>query len=175
MSQAHRPAGNEHVAYYGRYIDLVGDGPIVETLRRQIEDTAALLAAVPADREEHRYQEGKWSVKEVVGHLCDAERVFAYRALRFAREDTTPLPGFDESTYVPAGRFGRRSLKSLAAEYRSVREATVRLFDGMDAAAFDRQGTASGNPVSVRALAWIIAGHERHHAAILMERYGLSA
>jgi hypothetical protein len=84
-------------------------------------------------------------------------------------------PAFDESTYVPAGRFGRRSLRSLAAEYRSVREATVRLFDGMDAAAFDRQGTASGNPVSVRALAWIIAGHERHHAAILMERYGLSA
>jgi hypothetical protein len=169
-----RPAGNEFVPYFSRYIDLVPDGPIVETLRSQIADTVALLAAVPGDREEHRYQADKWSVKEVAGHLSDSERVFACRALRFAREDATPLPGFDSDSYVPAGRFGARRLKDLVEEYRAVRVATVRLFEALDEAAFGQTGTASGNPDSVRALAWIIAGHERHHDALLKERYGLS-
>jgi hypothetical protein len=173
MSKSARPAAGEHTPYFGRYVTLVPDGPIVETLGRQIEETTALLRSVPRDREDHRYAEGKWSVKEVVGHLADAERVFSYRALRFARGDETPLAGFDENTYVPAGRFGARSLRSVGDEYHAVRDATVRLLDPLDDAAFSRRGTASDNPITVRALAWIIAGHERHHVAILRERYGL--
>jgi uncharacterized damage-inducible protein DinB len=168
-----RPAATEHIPYFGKYISLVPDGPIAETLRAQAAETAALLAAVPAEREEHRYAEGKWSVKEVVGHLADAERVFAYRALRFSRGDETPLAGFDENTYVPAGAFGARTLRSVAEEYRAVREATIRLLEGLEDRAMSRQGVAAGNPVTVRALFWIAAGHERHHVAILRERYGL--
>ena len=173
MSLATRPDATEHVPYFGRYTALVPDGSIAETLRKQRDETAALLARVPANLEGHRYADGKWSVKEVVGHLADAERVFAYRALRIARGDETPLPGFDENQYVPAGRFDARTLASLAAEYRAVREATLHLVEGLDEAAFSRRGTASGNPISTRALLWIIAGHERHHVALLRERYGL--
>jgi len=168
-----RPATGEHLPYFSRYIDLVPDGPIVETLRSQISETMAMLAKAPETAEEYRYQEGKWSVKEVVGHLCDSERIFACRALRFGRGDATPLPGFDSGSYVPVGGFGARRLKQIAEELRAVREATIRLFEGMDSAALLRTGEASGNVISVRALAWIIAGHERHHAAILKERYGL--
>jgi uncharacterized damage-inducible protein DinB len=173
MSKIARPDSTEHVAYFGRYTTLVPDGSIVETLRKQMEETAALLARVPAGREEHRYAEGKWSVKEVVGHLADAERIFAYRALRIARGDATPLMSFDENEYVPAGRFGKRTLRSLAEEFRAVREATLRLFEGLDDEAMSSRGTASDHPVSVRAIAWIIAGHERHHVALLKERYGI--
>lgn len=173
MSMSARPDTTEHVPYYGRYTALVPDGSIIDTLRKQMTETAALLARVPAAREEHRYTEGKWSVKEVVGHLADAERVFAYRALRFARGDETPLPSFDEGRYVPEGRFGKRTLRSLAEEFRAVREATIRLFEGLDAEAMSRRGVAAESPVSVRALAWIIAGHERHHVALLEERYGI--
>ena len=172
-SKSVRPAASEHAPYYGKYTSLVPDGPIVETLRTQMAETAALLAGVPAGREEHRYAAGKWSVKEVVGHLADTERVFAYRLLRFARSDETPLAGFDENTYVPAGAFGARTLRSLAEEFRAVREATLRLLEGLDERAMSRGGVASENAVTVRALAWIVAGHERHHVAILRERYGV--
>ncbi len=168
-----RPGPGEHVPYYGKYVALVPDGDVVETLRRQAVETAALLRAVPREREEFRYADGKWSVKEVVGHVCDGERVFSHRALRFGRGDETPLPGFDENVYVPAGRFGDRTLASLVEEFLAVREATVRLFDGLPDEAFARAGRANDQPVSVRALAWITAGHERHHVAILRERYGL--
>jgi len=168
-----RPTASEHAPYYGKYTALVPDGSIVETLRTQMEETAALLAGVPTEREEHRYAEGKWSVKEVVGHLADAERVFAYRLLRFSRGDETPLASFDEGTYVPAGAFGARTLRSLAAEFRAVREATLHLLDCLDDRAMSRRGVAADNAVTVRALAWIIAGHERHHVAIFRERYGL--
>ena len=174
MSLATRPDSTEHVPYFGRYTALVPDGSIAETLRKQRDETSALLARVPADLEAHRYAEGKWSVKEVVGHMADAERVFAYRALRIARADETPLPGFDENQYVPAGRFDARTLASLAAEFRAVREATIHLAESLDDAAFSRRGTASGNPISARALLWIVAGHERHHVALLRERYGLT-
>jgi len=173
MSLATRPDATEHVPYFGRYTTLVPDGSIAETLRKQRDETAALLARVPANLEDYRYAEGKWSVKEVVGHITDAERVFAYRALRIGRGDETPLAGFDENQYVSAGRFGARTLASLAAEFRAVREATLHLLDGLDEAALSRRGTASGNPVSARALFWIAAGHERHHVALLRESYGL--
>jgi uncharacterized damage-inducible protein DinB len=171
MGIAVRPAPDEYAPYYGRYIALIPDGPIVETLRSQIAETTAVLGALPEAKGEHRYEPGKWSVKEVLGHVIDAERVFSYRALRFARRDETPLPGFDEKLYVPAAAFGRRTIRSLLDEFRAVREATVHLFQNLDEEALSRSGIASENRMSVRALAWTIAGHERHHLGVLRDRY----
>ena len=171
METAVRPAPSEYAPYYGRYIALVPDGPIVETLRDQIVETTTLLASFPEAKGDHRYQPGKWSVKEVIGHMIDSERVFSYRALRFARRDETPLPGFEQDDYVPAGAFGRRTLRDLIEEFRAVREATVHLYRHLDEEALSRSGIANENRMSVRALAWSIAGHERHHVGVLRERY----
>jgi uncharacterized damage-inducible protein DinB len=152
-------------------VKLVPDGPIVETLRSQIAETTGLLRALPEAKGDHRYEPGKWSVKEVVGHLIDGERVFSYRALRFARQDETPLPGFEQDLFVSAASFDRRTLGSLLEEFGAVREATVHLFRHLDEEALSRSGIASENRMSVRALAWVIAGHERHHRGVLQERY----
>jgi uncharacterized damage-inducible protein DinB len=166
-----RPDGTEYAPYYGTYIGKVPEGDLLETLENQRRDTQRLLAGLSEQQALHRYAPGKWSIKEVVGHLADSERVFAYRALRFARADETPLASFDEQAWTPAGKFDARALKDLAAELDVVRHATLALFRGLDAEALPRRGIASGKPVSVRALAWIIAGHERHHVALVRERY----
>ena len=166
-----RPVAAEYAPYYGRYIDKVPDGDLLRTLEDQGRETQAVLAGLSEAKALYRYAPGKWSVKEVVGHVTDTERVYSYRALRFARGDATALPGFDENAWVPAGSFDARSLADLAAELDAVRRATLALFRGLDAAALARRGTASDNAVSVRAIAWIIAGHERHHVALLHERY----
>ena len=166
-----RPAATEYAPYYGRYIDKVPEGDLFRILEEQARETQGLLSGLAEAKALHRYAPGKWSIKEVVGHVTDAERVFSYRALRFARADATVLPGFDENAWVPAGNFDARSLKHLAAELGAVRSATIALFRGFDSAALARGGTASDNVVSVRAIGWIIAGHERHHVALLHERY----
>ena len=166
-----RPAAAEYDPYYGRYIEKVPEGDLLRTLETQARETQALLAGLSDARALHRYAAGKWSIKQVVGHVADTERVYAYRALRFARADATALPGFDENAWVPAGTFDARSLADLAAELGAVRGATLALFRGLDAAALARRGTANDAAVSVRAIAWIIAGHERHHVALLHERY----
>jgi len=168
-----RPAPDEFFEYYSKYIDLVPGDDARPALRDQIEDTVRLLAPLDESKALHRYAPGKWSVKEVVGHLSDSERVFAYRALRMGRGDATPLPGFDEKTYVPAGRFDSRPLADIVQEFESVRAASLALFRGLDDQALLRRGTANGNTVSVRALAWILAGHELHHRGLLVERYGV--
>jgi uncharacterized damage-inducible protein DinB len=168
-----RPGPDEFFEYYGKYIDLVPGDDARPVLRDQIEDTVRLLAPLDESKALHRYAPGKWSVKEVVGHLSDSERVFAYRALRMGRGDATPLPGFDEKTYVPAGRFDSRPLADIVHEFESVRAASLALFRGLDDEALLRRGTANGNTVSVRALAWILAGHELHHRGLLVERYGV--
>lgn len=157
--------------FYSRYVARVPDGDIAGTLATQIDETVALLAGLSEDQAHHRYAPGKWSIKEVLGHVADAERVFAYRMLRFARGDATPLAGFDENAYVPAGRFDDRPLPDLLAELQSVRTATVALLRGLPADALDRRGTANGVAITVRALAWVTAGHELHHRHILAERY----
>ncbi len=162
---------SEYAPYYERYIGLVPPRPILEVLKTQIGGTLDLLRALPEAKGDHRYARGKWSVKEVVGHLADSERVFGYRALRIARNDPTPLPGFEQDDYVRDGGFGARTLLDLAGEFETVRRATVSLFESLNEEALDRRGTASGNPVSARALAYIIAGHERHHRNVLEERY----
>lgn len=166
------PAAGEYAPYYGKYVALVGPDPLA-ALESQARSTAALLAATPEEKGTHRYAEGKWSVKEVIGHLADSERVFAYRALRIGRADTTDLPGFDENAYVPAGGFDRRTLADLAAEFAAVRAATLSLVRSFDEGAIARRGSANGAPVTVRALVAIIAGHEAHHVGLLRERYGL--
>lgn len=165
------PAASEFNPYYGKYIALVPPGDIFSQLERQAHETAKLLAGISAAKAEHRYAPGKWSIKEVVGHLADAERIFTYRALRFARGDANPLHSFDENAYVPAGEFGERPLPEIAEELRAVRNATLALFRGLPEQSMSRTGVASDALVSVRALAWITAGHELHHVKLLRERY----
>lgn len=166
-----RPGAGEYAPHYGTYVDAAVGTDAIAILRAQRLTTATLLGAVPESRAGFRYAEGKWSLREVVGHVSDAERIFSYRLLRFARADETPLPGFDENVYVPSARFEDRSLASVTAELLAVRDATLALLAGLPTEALTRQGVASGKPVSVRALAWICAGHEAHHMRVLRERY----
>lgn len=166
-----RPGTDEYAPYYGTYIGKVPDGDLRAMLASQLAETLALIRSIPESRGGHRYAPDKWSIKGVLGHLADSERIFSYRALRIGRGDTTPLPGFEQDDYVPMGNFDARSLRDLADELAAVRQATLHLFAHLDQAAFERRGTASGKPVSVRALAYIIAGHELHHVGILKTRY----
>ena len=170
---AARPGADEHIEYYAKYIARVPGEDLGEALRSQSAATLRLLEGVTDAQALHRYAAGKWSVKEVLGHLTDAERVFAYRALRFGRGDTTPLAGFDENQYVPAAQSDLRTMHSLRTELSAVRTSTLSLLDSFDAEALVCRGEANGNSISVRALLWIIAGHELHHVALLRERYGL--
>jgi len=166
-----RPEPSEHAPYYGRYISLVADGDIVATLERQQVETQALLRALPANKASHRYAPEKWSVAQVVRHMADTERVFAYRALAFARGDATELPGFDENAYAEAAPFDGLPLAQVLDDVAAVRRATLTLLAGFDAQAWQRGGSANATPISLRALAWVMAGHELHHRAILRERY----
>ena len=166
-----RPSLSEYNAYYQPYVSESPGDDVLAALAAQRDSTAALLAGIPEARAGFRYAPGKWSVKEVIGHLADSERVFSYRALRVARADTTPLPSFDENAWMPEAGFDLRTLPDIAAEFRAVRDSTLALFHGLHADAWPRVGTASGHPISARALAWIISGHEAHHLRVLAERY----
>lgn len=166
-----RPAAGEHSPYFGRYVEQVPDGDLLALLDTQVRETASLLRSLPEQRGLHRYSEGKWSINDVVQHISDAERVFSYRALRFARGDTTPLASFEQDGWVPVANADGRKLSDLVSELEQVRGSTLALLRSLDDAAIGRRGTASGFEVTVRALAWIIAGHERHHLTILRERY----
>ncbi len=168
-----RPQTGEFDPYYANYIRRVPDGDVASLLEGQIRETTAALRSLPAARATYRYADGKWSIAEVVGHMIDVERIFNYRALRIARADETPIEGFDENAYVPAAESDGRALADLIAEFEAVRRATVALVRGLPSAAWTRVGTANGKPISVRALVYITAGHERHHLATLRERYGV--
>lgn len=168
-----RPDPSEYADHYARYVSRVPAGDVLDHLARQIQETRAALRDLPPERAALRYASGKWSVAEVVGHIADVERVFAYRALRIGRGDETPLPGFDENVYTPAGGFDRRPIANLVDELGAVRAATIALYRGLPTGAAVRAGTASGHRVTVRALAFLIAGHELHHRAMLRERYGV--
>ncbi len=169
-----RPTESEYAPFYAGYIAHVTDDDIVATLAAQRQELAALPQAVPAGRETHRYAEGKWSVREVVGHLGDAERVFGYRLLCFSRGEQQSLPGFDENTYVASAGFDRRPLGDLVAELLALRDANLATLRALDPDAAMRRGVANGQPISVRALAYVIAGHCRHHLGILRDRYGVA-
>ena len=173
MIRIAKPAADEFIPYYSKYITLVGEDALA-ALRAGAAIAPRLLSGVSEPQAEFRYAPDKWSVKEVLGHIMDCERVFAYRALSFARGDATPLPGFEEKEWVPAARFDRRGVQDLLAEYEAVRASTVAMFSSFDEEDLLRRGEANENPVSVRALAHIIAGHELHHLGLLRERYGLS-
>jgi hypothetical protein len=166
-----RPLPTEYPPYYSGYIARVPAGDILQRLRSQLHDALALLTAMPDAKAAYRYAPGKWSVKEVVGHVIDTERIFAYRALAIARGETGPLPGFDENAYVAGAGFDGRSLRSLAEEWSHLRAANVTLFESVAPQAWDHRGTANNRAITARAIPYIIAGHERHHVAVLRERY----
>lgn len=166
-----RPKPNECAPFYQKYIDELGNGDIFAFLRSQLQEMRHLLQSIDDEKALHRYADGKWSIKEVVGHLIDAERVFSYRALCFARNDPGPLPGMEENDYVRFGLFDARPLIELTEEHHFLRSATIFMFKSFNQEVQMRRGIASSSEFTVRSLAWIIAGHERHHLNILKERY----
>ena len=166
-----RPASTEHAPYYERYTSLVPEGDIVSILTRQMEETLQLLRGIDETRAGYRYAPDKWSIKQLLGHLIDGERIFGYRALRFARNDQTPLSGFEQDDFVRGGNFDDRNFADLVAEFESVRQSTIHLFQPLSDEAWLRRGTANDDEVSVRALAFIMAGHVMHHVQILKSRY----
>jgi len=166
-----RPQKGDYALYYEKYIALVPSGDFLEILKGQQRELTRLLTPLTDQQAEFRYAPGKWSIKEVLGHINDAERIFAYRLLRIARGDQTPLPGFEQDNYIEPGNFSARKLADLLHEFSTVREASVSLVHSLDDAAWLRRGVASQKEVTVTALAFVIAGHERHHRIILEERY----
>jgi hypothetical protein len=175
MAAVRQPEATEYAPYYERYVALVRGGEILKTLSEQSETVRRALLAMPEDRAGFRYGTGKWTVREVLGHCIDAERVFSYRALAFARGETAPLPAFAENEYALQSGHDSVSIAELLEEFTSVRAATLHLLRHLPEPAWRRTGIASGKPVSVRALAFIMAGHVKHHLAILHERYGVAA
>jgi hypothetical protein len=171
LAEPPAPDAGEFLPYYAAYVALVPGGDVLATLESQLAETVAVLDAIGEDRAGHRYAPGKWSVRELVGHVIDTERVFAYRAMCAARGETAGLPGFDENLWVAGADFEGRTLNSLLGELTAVRRATLALFRNLGEEALGRRAVANGGPVTARALAWIIAGHERHHAALLRDRY----
>lgn len=166
-----RPDASEHAPYYARYISLVETSDIVRTLDEQLNETNKLLSGLSEEQGNYRYAPDKWTVKEVMGHLIDSERIFSYRALRIARNDKTPIEGFEQDDYVRNGGFGRRKLADLANEFAAVRRSTVLLFESLQPEEWLRRGVANQNEISVRALAFIVAGHELHHRSVLQQKY----
>jgi DinB superfamily len=170
-----RPGPDEHATFYSDYVGLVVGSDVFAALRSGMAEMLGILSGMTDDQAMTHHPPYTWSIKEVVGHLIDCERIMSYRALRIARGDTTPLPGFDESPYVQASGSDARALADLIEEYELVRRSTLSLLESFPEAAWDRRGTANDHPVSVRALAFIVAGHERHHAVILRKRLGLAS
>jgi hypothetical protein len=166
-----RPKPGEYAPYYDRYIALVAGGDILTTLDAQRRQMLLLLSGRDESDGDFRYAPEKWNAKEVLGHVCDTERIFAYRALRIARADQTPMEGFEQDDYVRNGPFARASLEEIVEDYIAVRRATLTLLRNLDEAAWALRGVANKNEVSVRGLAYIIAGHELHHRRILEEKY----
>ena len=166
-----KPDVSEYAPYYERYVSLVPEGDVVEALSRQMDETLALLRSIPEERAGHAYEPGKWSIRQVVGHVIDGERIFAYRALAIARGERANLPSMEQDEYMEHSRFDERTLASLCEEFEHVRRANVLMMRGFNAEDWARRGVASDNEVSVLALAHIIAGHELHHVGVLRARY----
>lgn len=165
-----RPQPDEYSAFASRYVNLVGNEPILEILENQRDFTVDLFKTIDADKALHSYADGKWTIKQVLGHVIDTERIHGYRSLAFSHE-AIELPGFDQDVYMANATFNLRTLEDLIGEYKTVRESTLYLFRSMSQEQLTRKGIASGSPVSVRAFAYMIAGHELHHINILKERY----
>ena len=168
-----RPGAGEYASFYASYVAMVPDGDITRALGEQGERFLRQLKDIGDDKAGFAYAAGKWTIKEVILHMADTERIFAYRLLRMARGDATPLSPFDENAYTPMSGANDRPLDSLLGEFAAVRGATLSLLRWLPDAAWTRRGVASGKDVSVRALAWITAGHAMHHELVLHERYGV--
>jgi len=171
MSQ--RPTSTEVPEYARAYVALAPEEDVIAALEKQGRETAAFFRMLTEDKASYRYAPGKWSIKEVLGHFTDGERIFGYRALAIARGESKSLPGFDEESYAAASNAGSRSIRDLADEYEAVRRSTLALVRGLANESWTKSGTANDTPISVRAIAWIILGHERHHLRVLHERYGV--
>ncbi len=166
-----RPKLNDYAPYYGTYISKVNGENVLQVLEDQLEETQAFLTSISEDQGNYSYQTGKWSIKEVIGHIIDTERVMAYRALSIARGEKKELPGFDQDEFVINANFNNRSVANLAYELMFLRESNLVLFKSFDKDDFSKRGVASGNEVTVEALLYIIAGHEIHHINFLKENY----
>lgn len=169
-----RPLETEYAPFYSGYVAHVTEDEILPVLRSQIDALDLLFDRVTGEQETFRYAEGKWSIREVVGHLIDGERVFGYRTLCIARGETENLPSFDENEYMLNAPYDRVELEDLLSEFRLVRLSNIAMLRSLDEAAWMRTGTANGSPVSVRALTFIMAGHIRHHMEVLRERYQIA-
>jgi len=157
--------------YYKTYIDKVGTNDLLEILRKQSKNFPNFLESLPEEKLHYAYAEGKWTLIESLQHLIDTERIFQYRALRIARNDKTPLPGYDQDTYVPYANTASKTIAAIILEYKSVRESTIQLFASFSEEILLRKGIASNSPVSVAALGFIICGHQRHHRNLIREHY----
>lgn len=166
-----KPEPGEHDAYFSTYIDRVEEGDLLDDLERQASEVTELLGGLSEAQGEYRYAPDKWSIKEVLGHLIDTERVFAFRALWIARRGAAGLPGFDQDDFVRSADSDRRSMNSLVAEFVHLRKSTFDLLSSFDRTDWGRTGVSSGIPLSVRAIGYILVGHVRHHEQILQERY----
>lgn len=166
-----RPEPNEFAQYYNTYISLVDEGDVLSVLRGQPSELSAIYADLPEEKGTFAYADGKWTLKEVLSHLIDGERMFAYRILRISRGDETPIEGFEQDGYIENSNANNRSFADLLEEFDLQRRSNMLLLENLDEEGSRRMGTASQNPVSVRALTYIMAGHVRHHAAILRSRY----
>jgi uncharacterized damage-inducible protein DinB len=162
---------NEYAAFYKPYIEALGDVILLDELELSSNHFIDFLKTIPAEKHEFRYAEGKWTIKDIVLHLIDAERIFTYRALRIARKDQTPLPSFEENEYVETAFANNRTMEDLIEEFASVRKATVSLFKTFSVEQLTQMGTASEKPVSVRAIGFITLGHQKHHVNVILERY----
>lgn len=166
-----RPEPSEYAEYYERYVSLVTDGDIATTLVDQPAEIRSVLADVPEEKGVFAYADGKWTIKELLSHVIDGERIFAYRALRISRGDKTPIEGFEQDDYIATSNANNRTFKDLIDEFALERQANLHLVNNISDAASQQMGTASEKPVSARAIAYIMAGHVRHHIDILKERY----
>ncbi len=173
MMKIERPKEDEYAPFYAGYVARVPEEDILEALSAQPKELSRIAESVTPAKERFRYGDEKWSVREIVGHLVDAERFFGHRAFCVSRGDATPLPGFDENLYVSRSGHDSRPLADLVKDFSLLREANVRLLESLDEAAWPREGVANGAKVTVRALAYVMTGHVRHHVAVLKERYGI--
>lgn len=171
MMTQNRPKTGDYASFYGKYIALVPEGELLQILEAQLRDWQRLLGDMSEEQSDFRYEPGKWSVKEMLGHVSDSERIFAYRLLRIARGDQTPMAGFEQDDYVRTANSSARKRSDLLEEFTAVRRATMALVSSMDDTAWVRRGVANQREISATAMAFVIAGHERHHQLILLERY----
>lgn len=169
-----KPGPSDYPAYVSPYIATVPDGAVLDLMEEQTEEIGRFFGRLTPEEADYRYAPDKWSVKEILGHLIDGERVFSYRALRFARNDSTDLPGFDQDTYVAAGRFSDRSMQSLLDEFLPLRRSNTVLFRSFSEEELNRSGTADGRSITVYALAYVLVGHVLHHRNVLRDKYQLA-